>query len=145
MAKAKLGARSLERLHTCDPDLVRVFLRVEQICPFDFTILGGIRTDEEQIALYAQGRTAPGRIVTKVDGVKIRSRHQANKMGLSEALDAVPFPVDWKNTKQMLVFIGVVFAAAEIEGVRIRTGVDWDGDWNLDEHSFMDYPHFELA
>lgn len=36
----------------------------------------GRRTTEQQAKLYAQGRTAPGRIVTHADGVKKRSRHQ---------------------------------------------------------------------
>ena len=34
------------------------------------------RTDEEQARLYEKGRTAPGNIVTKCDGVVRVSRHQ---------------------------------------------------------------------
>jgi len=144
MPKAKLGTRSLERLETCEPDLVRVFKRVEQISPFDFTVICGVRTDAEQKALYAQGRTEPGPIVTTLDGVTKKSRHQPNANGLSEAVDVAPWPIAWENKKQFIAFGGVVMAAAEIESVRIRWGADWNSNWDLDEHSFVDLPHYEL-
>lgn len=144
MPIAKLGARSLERLNTCEPDLVRVIRRAEQISPMDFTVLAGVRTDAEQAALYAKGRTGPGPVVTHVDGVRKRSRHQPNDRGLSEAVDLAPYPIDWDNTQQFLIFGGVVLAAAAIEGVDLRWGGDWDRDWNVSEHRFIDLPHFEL-
>jgi hypothetical protein len=30
-------------------------------------------------------------------------------------------------------------------GIKIRIGSDWDGDFNILEHSFKDRPHIELA
>lgn len=36
----------------------------QQSGPFDLVIVFGMRTDEQQRALYAQGRTTPGKIVT---------------------------------------------------------------------------------
>jgi hypothetical protein len=52
-----------------------------------------IRTVERQRELYAQGRTAPGKIVTQCDGVSKRSRHQSG-----EAADVCPRVdgrIDW--------------------------------------------------
>lgn len=142
---AKLGARSIARLETCDPDLVRVIRRAEQISPIDFTILAGLRSDEEQRFLYAQGRTLPGKIVTHVDGVNKRSKHQANPQGLSDAIDVAPWPIDWDDEKRFILLAGVILAAAKLEGVEVRWGGDWDRDGDMNDHRFVDLPHFELV
>lgn len=145
MTNANLGARSLERLGTCHPDLQRVVHKAAALSPFDFTVLCGLRTNEEQAELYAQGRTNPGRIVTYTDGVMKRSRHQPNAAGQSEAVDLAPFPINWDNTKQFILLASVMLVAAEREGVGLIWGGDWDRDFDLDEHRFSDLPHYELA
>ena len=43
---------------------------------FPMIVTDGARTDEEQQALYAKGRTLPGKIVTNADGITHRSAHQ---------------------------------------------------------------------
>lgn len=55
-----------------------------------FRVVQGLRTFAEQDAIYAQGRTAPGKIVTKAKGGQ--SYHN---YGL--AIDIVPFTTDGKN------------------------------------------------
>lgn len=50
-------------------------------------VTDGVRTDDQQKALYAQGRTAPGKIVTNADGVLKRSNHQVHADGLGHAVD----------------------------------------------------------
>lgn len=50
-------------------------------------IVQGLRTIAQQQALYAEGRTAPGAIVTHADGVKVRSNHQAGPDGYGRAVD----------------------------------------------------------
>jgi peptidoglycan L-alanyl-D-glutamate endopeptidase CwlK len=91
---------------------------------------GGKRTDATQIALYAQGRTKPGDIVTNCDGVKIKSKHQ---LGL--AVDIVPadskgdpsWPDEsdprWKVIRDAMVEQGLL------------SGQDWP--------EFKDMPHIE--
>jgi hypothetical protein len=47
----------------------------------------GVRTAEAQAALYAQGRTKPGHIVTNCDGVTTKSNHQVKDDGVGHAVD----------------------------------------------------------
>lgn len=51
---ASFGRRSLDRLATAHPDLQKVMK--EAIQNFDFTVLYGYRTPEEQRDLYKIGR-----------------------------------------------------------------------------------------
>jgi len=66
------------------------------------------------------------------------------------AVDAVPYPIDWEDTKRMIFFAGFVICTAKRlkkEGKishDIRWGGDWDRDTELKDNRFQDYPHFEL-
>lgn len=40
---------------------------------------------------------------------------------------------------------GVVEACAALRGLKVRWGGDWDGDGNLLDQNFHDFPHFELV
>jgi len=131
---------SLDKLSGVHPDLQTLFHRV--IEERDCTVVYGVRSQEEQIALYAKGRTAPGEIVTYKDGIIKKSRHQ---YGL--AVDVVPYfseapHIRW-NDKQAFISFGnyVLGVADELRrsGV-IDSDVQWGGDW----HSFKDYPHYQV-
>lgn len=134
---AYLSQRSLDRLSTCDPRLVRVVRRAEKLSCYDFTVLEGHRSVERQKELFDQG-------YSKIDGISRKGKHNYNP---SLAVDLAPYPVSWdsKELWKFDVLAGAIFAAAEIEGVKIRWGGDWDSDGNRQEHSFLDLPHFELA
>jgi len=95
--------------------------------PVTITRLGGRRTFEEQDALYAQGRTRPGNIVTRARGGQ--SNHN---YGL--AVDVVPL-VYGRPTWNVA---SAVWRAIGDEGK--RSGLNWGGDWQ----AFKDKPHFEL-
>lgn len=60
----QLSAKSRERLAGVHPDLRRVVERAIQLTTIDFVVTQGNRTQAEQDALYAQGRTKPGKKVT---------------------------------------------------------------------------------
>ena len=92
----------------------------------------GLRTWEEQAAIYAQGRTAPGKIVTNA-----RPGYSSHNFGL--AVDLVPstnglqtFVPDWAGDS---LRYRVMQQFARDEG--LICGCDW--------HSFPDPPHFQLA
>lgn len=94
-------------------------------------VIEGVRTRARQAALYAQGRTLPGSIVTYKDGVIHQSNHQVHRDGVGYAVDAAfvgpePFAKShlWEAYGQSLE----------------RHGVKWGGRW-----SFGDLPHAELA
>ncbi len=54
-------------------------------------VVSGARTTGEQIVLYAQGRTTPGVIVTKADGVHVKSNHQRGRAADCAFVDTAPF------------------------------------------------------
>lgn len=56
---------------------------------FPIRVFEVMRTAERQQELYARGRTQPGRIVTKADGVVKLSKHQLQSDGLVHATDLV--------------------------------------------------------
>ncbi len=139
-----LGQRSLARLDGVHPKLVRVIMRAAAMArpDEDFTVLEGVRTLERQKALYAQGRTAPGKIVTWT----LKSNHFRNpRTGFGHAVDLAPFPIDWNDSARFDRLAGLMFRAASIEGVKIRWGADWDQDGKPRERGESDSPHFELA
>ncbi|MEK4239729.1 M15 family metallopeptidase [Paenibacillus sp. FSL H7-0714] len=100
-------------------------------------ITQGLRTIAEQDALYAQGRTKPGAIVTNA-----RGGYSYHNFGL--AVDfALLLPngssVSWDmrrddNNNQIADWQEVVKEAKAL-------GFEWGGDWT----SFKDYPHFQMA
>lgn len=140
----RFSQTSKDKLATCNSDLQKLFNEV--IKHVDCTITCGFRTTEDQQLLYAQGRTMPGSIVTNCDGVTTLSRHQAKSPFLpqeSDAVDVVPYPIDWNDRDRFYHFAGVVRGIAHMMGIKIFWGGDWDNDYTLDDQSFFDYPHFE--
>jgi len=141
----KFSKTSSNRLETCHPDLQVLFNEV--VKHFDCSIISGMRTPEEQNKLYQQGRTKPGPKVTNVDGFKIKSKHNFNP---SQAVDVVPYPIDWNNTDRMKMFIGFVLGTAaqlKKQGLirnDIVSGIDWDKDTFISDHRFKDHPHFQI-
>ena len=131
---------SAAKLASCDPQLQRLFLEV--VKHFDCTVLEGHRSVERQQRLYAQGRTAPGPIVTQVDGVRSRGKHNFSP---SRAIDVAPYPVAWADTERMTYFAGFVMGVARQLGIRVRWGGDWDQDTQTADERFRDLPHFELV
>jgi len=135
----KFGNTSISRLHTCHPDLIKVL--EETIKHYDFTIIFGSRSIEEQFELYKKGRQFKegkwvkiGKTVTNLDGKVKKSMHNFTP---SLAVDIAPYPIDWNNIQRFKELAVVVKQAAKTVGVPIV----WGGDWK----SFKDYPHYELT
>lgn len=137
-----LGASSLEHLKGVHPKLVAVVTRAIELTEVDFRVICGVRTLAEQKALYAQGRTKPGNIVTWT----LKSRHLVNPgTGYGHAVDLLPAPYDWKALGNFDRMAHAMFTAADELGVKIRWGADWDMDGQPRERGETDNPHFELA
>ena len=69
-------ARDITALH---PDLQVAAAKLKEICKahgISINYSECLRTKAEQDALYAKGRTAPGKIVTKAKGSSYSSQHQ---------------------------------------------------------------------
>ena len=124
------GKRSRERLESCNSDLRMVFNEV--IKSVDCSILEGHREKERQNQLFDEGKTK----VLYPDG-----RHNDYP---SNAVDVVPYPVNWEDRERMTLFAGFVLGVANQMGITLRWGGDWDQDFEVQDNKFDDFPHFEL-
>lgn len=91
-------------------------------------ITQGLRTIEEQNALYAQGRTKPGPKVTNAKGgTSYHNFGLAFDFAILEFSGAINWTVDkrWKR-------VGVIGESL---------GLEWGGRWT----SFVDIPHFQIT
>jgi peptidoglycan LD-endopeptidase CwlK len=137
---------SLDRLSTCHEDLQTVLNEV--IKDFDFTVICGERTIEEQQKLFAQGRTTKGPIVTWVDGVKKKSNHNYSP---SKAVDIAPYPIDWNDRERFIYLAGHIMSTADrlFRECKIEHKIRWGGDWNNNDRTKdekqTDLPHFEIV
>jgi len=127
---AKFGRKSRERLETCHEDLQELFNEVIKF--FDCSVLEGHRGEELQNKYFKKGNSK----VKFPDG-----RH--NKYP-SNAVDVVPYPVDWDDTDRMYYFSGFVKGLAFTMGIPIRWGGDWNDNTEVKDTNFKDLPHFEL-
>lgn len=107
------GANGRPPMH---PDLVRVIKRALSYNIVDFRVDCGGRSEQDQIDLYAQGRTKPGLIVTWT----LNSLHKKQKDGYAHAGDLIPLPVDWNNENPFWLLRGIILAAAKEEGVEVE-------------------------
>ena len=133
------GKTSSKRIQTCNDELQRLFLLV--VRTYDCSILCGTRGKEAQTKAYESGNSS----VQYPD-----SRH--NKFP-SDAVDIAPYPIDWgeegsaeqrkKAIARFYHFAGYVKAKAEVLGIDIRWGGDWDGDNDFSDQSFDDLVHWE--
>lgn len=127
---------SKARLNECHRDIQVVFEEV--LKTFDNSIICGHRGEQEQSVAFESG-------FSKVNYPD--SRHNSYP---SMAVDALPYPIDWKDEKRMIYFAGFVMATAirlkEENKIthNLRWGGDWDRDLDLKDNKFQDYPHYEL-
>ena len=131
----KFSQRSKNNLIGVHPDLVRLMESAIVDCPIDFTITEGVRTVQRQQELYARGRTTKGPIVTKVDGVRVKSNHQPKSDGYGYAVDLYAYPINVNDTKNIAVIANHIKQRAK----EMNISIEWGGDWKM-----RDYPHFEL-
>ena len=127
---SKFGTKSLEKLSTCHPDLKLLFEVV--VREFDCSVLCGHRNEENQNEAFRNNRS------------NVKWPEGKHNTKSSQAVDVVPYPIDWQNLKRFYMFGGYVIAKAESLGIKIKWGGDWDRDTLTDDQKFMDLPHFEL-
>ena len=150
----RYSASSRSKLNTCDPLIIQV---MEAVLPHqDHTIVEGARTlaRQEELVRTGKSKTMNSRHVVKVPG------------DLSRAVDVMPYPFTWEFEgalwkagqdgdreeyrrilhwiQRWARFAGFVEGTARAMGIRLRWGGDWDGDLELGDQTFDDWPHFEL-
>jgi peptidoglycan L-alanyl-D-glutamate endopeptidase CwlK len=123
-----------ERLTGVHPDLVAALDRILPVLAgmgHPLFVVEGVRSEARQAALWAKGRSEPGRVVTYCDGVTRRSRHQIDPAtGFGAAADcAFQGSEPWGEAHPW-----------EVYGALVRFyGLKWGGGFRL-----VDSPHAEM-
>lgn len=152
------GTSSEQHLKGLHPTLIAVVRRALQTCKYDFSVVQGLRTDEECYVNFGKGRTpaqclaggCPARYsqpkLPKVTwlGHALSSNHRKKADGFGHAVDLLPEPYDWKDPSHFIAVRDAVFAAATELRAHLRWGADWDQDGHPFEKGETDQPHFEL-
>lgn len=122
--------RSSEQLATSHPDLKRLFNEV--IRHYDCTVLIGHRGEAEQDAAVKAGTS------------KLSYPNSKHNSEPSQAVDVVPYPINWNQRERFYHFAGFVFAIADMMQIKLRWGGDWNSTGDFAANKFEDLPHFEL-
>ena len=128
----RFGKRSKERLKGVDAKLQNVLNEVVKY--FDITIIEGLRSQERQNELVAQGKSKT-KFGKHVDG---------------KAVDIAPYPIDWKARDDFHYLGGFMLGMAASMGIKIRWGGDWSasslfkGQRTTKDNNFDDLVHFEI-
>lgn len=130
------ASRSLDDLQPHMRVLAQRLLEKAKSESIPLTVTSTLRPLVMQAALYAQGRTAPGRIVTNA-----RPGHSFHNFGL--AVDVVPNELialpDWGDTPAHRTRADTLWK--QLGGIGKAIGLTWGGDFL----HLPDRPHFEWA
>ena len=125
---AKVDDRSEQYIGTLLPDvrpIARVLVQKAALAGITIKIISGLRSYAEQDALYAQGRTKPGSIVTNSKG------------GYSTHNFGIAFDVGVFEGNRYLSD-STKYKAVGALGTDL--GLEWGGNWK----TIVDQPHFQL-
>jgi len=126
-------SRSLNDLHPAMQPMAAEFLNNCKAAGIDLLVTCTWRSGAEQDALYAQGRTTPGRIVTRAKAGQSKHNHTLAGRPASLALDVVPLrlgkPV-WAASDAIWQDVGRIGKAC---------GLEWAGEWKR----MREFPHFQ--
>jgi peptidoglycan L-alanyl-D-glutamate endopeptidase CwlK len=132
----KYSQKSQDKLKECHQDLQTIFNYVIQ--HWDNTIITGHRSKEEQDDVFQKGYS------------KVKWPNSKHNSKPSMAVDSVPYPIEWTNTDRMKIYVGFVLGVARrmLDDGEIThelvSGLDWDNDTFIKDHTFHDHPHFQL-
>ena len=144
VSKYKLSERSLKSLEGVNPNLVKIVERAIELTEQDFLVLEGVRSKEQCYINYGKGRTVAQ---CSAKGVPIKyaqpslskvtwlNNPLASKHVTGDAVDLVPYPINWNTISKFTTISKAMKQAAKELGVDL----EWGGDWTK-----KDYPHFEL-
>jgi len=125
-----MSIQDQQRLRGVHPDLIRILADVFDEMDAEGTpmfVVQGVRTEAEQVKLYARGRIEPGEIVTNCDGIKHKSPHQVREDGFGYAVDCAfvgSQPFDSRHPWEM--FGHVLESKGLVWGGRFSHPVDLD-------------------
>ena len=123
-----INSRSLDDLIPPAKVRVQAFLNAAKAAGIDLLVTSTYRDNASQDALYAQGRTTPGKIVTNAKAGQSWHNYRC-------AVDVVPIVAGkprWDVKDEVWQQVGKLGKAA---------GLEWAGDWKR----FKEYPHFQYT
>lgn len=122
----KFGKKSQERLRGVNSELVNVLNELVKI--MDVTIIEGVRSQERQDRLVAEGK----------------SKTKFSKHITGRAVDLAPYPIDWEDRDRFHYMGGMLRGIAHQMGVKVRWGGDWNENGETKDNNFDDLVHIEL-
>lgn len=126
-----INSRKLEDLHPLVKAKVEQFIQKCDEAGIDLLITSTYRDHESQAELYAQGRTKPGKIVTK-------AKPGQSWHNWKVAVDVVPL----RNGKPVWGTTGADGQLWEKVGeIGESVGLEWAGRWK----TFKEYAHFQYT
>lgn len=154
----KFSKTSLSRLDTCHADLQTILKRAIKVK--DFSVICGHRSEEDQNEAFDKGFSKlkfPQSKHNKTPSLAVDIYPYDNTLKL--ALSGHPTQIEYICEKtgisqaeakayikeEYMLLMGVVMAIAADEGIKLRFGIDWDGDGYRLDQTFNDYPHIELV
>ena len=85
----KFGKRSMKRLNTCDEDLIHLFEAVVKY--FDCSVIEGHRGKRLQNKYLKEGKS------------QLKYPEGNHNKKPSNAVDVVPYPIDWEDRERMTI------------------------------------------
>ncbi len=126
-----INSRKLEDLDKVVSSKAAAFLDACKAAGIDIVVTSTFRDYESQDALYAQGRTAPGKVVTNAKG-------GCSWHNFRCAFDVVPL----RNGKPVWGTAGEDGKLwKQIGAIGKQCGLEWAGDWD----SFKELAHFQYT
>jgi peptidoglycan LD-endopeptidase CwlK len=125
MAIDERSARNIATLAPTVRPLAEKLIETAKAAGINAKVISGTRTYAEQNAIYAQGRTTPGKIVTKA-----RAGQSWHNFGI--AFDIGIFSADGKT------YYGESKDYKTVGKMGEALGLEWGGSWK-----FVDEPHFQ--
>ena len=122
-----INSRSLDDLVPPAKQRAQAFVEAAKAKGIDLLVTSTYRDNESQDALYAQGRTTPGNVVTRAKAGQSWHNYRC-------ALDVVPL-VNGKaiwDDQAMWKQVGEIGKSC---------GLEWAGDWV----TFKEFPHFQYT
>jgi len=136
--KYKFGKSSITRKETIDQRLSYVLEKALSLGLIDFSILCGVRSEEEQNECF-KNKTSKCKWP--------ESKHNAKEGELSLAVDVAPY-VGGKvseNYNHCCFLAGIITGLGKQSGYDIRWGGNWDMDGEpITDQDFQDLYHYEL-
>ena len=141
--KFPFGKSSTKKILTTHPDIQKIMYFASMV--MNLTVIEGVRSNARQAILFKKKKSKT-----------MLSKHLKQPDGWSHAIDTAPYNpkvkggIDWKDREGFIamqfLIKGIATALYEIGEIShlVRSGIDWDNDNNIKEHSFFDGPHSEI-